>query len=146
MKGEEESTRPPLGSRREALRRHHRFTPVLVIVLIVLTLLNGYALLLGIELVTEEVEHGGDIADLELQLGMLALVESVVSVGALAGVWLRRVRGVYVYLAAKVLTLVFGFALAAEYVTLPVVLPLALGGVLWWAANSAGWRLDGWAR
>lgn len=129
-------------SRWQQLRRQHRFTGPLLFVLAMLTAFTAYATVGSIAALVDEVSHGRELDDVTTQLALLALVESVVSLGALAAVWLRRVRGVHVYVGAKAVVLVLGVGIAPEAVSMMVVVPLVLGGVLWAAASSAGWRAD----
>ncbi|MBB3663566.1 hypothetical protein FB384_002470 [Prauserella sediminis] len=146
MTGENEIRGRREETRWDQLRRQHRFTPALVIALVVLTLFNGYALVASIVSVADEFEHGRELDDLSTQLGLLALAEAVVCLSALAAVWLRQMRGVHIYVGAKAVVLVIAVALAPEAITMFVMVPLLLGGVLWVAASQAGWRADGFGR
>ncbi|GAA1236315.1 hypothetical protein GCM10009676_20630 [Prauserella halophila] len=146
MTGEDELQREHGESRWEQLRRQHRFTLPLLVALVVLTLFNGYGLVASIVSVADEFEHGRELDDITTQIGLLAVIEAVVSLGALAAVWLRRMRGVHVYMGVKAVVLVIGVGIAPEAVSMMIIVPLVLGGVLWVAASQAGWRADGFGR
>lgn len=118
------------------------FTTMLVIVLIVLTLINGYALVRSGQLVQDGSEHGRDLDDLTMRLSALALTESILSLVCLVGVWLRQLWGVRLYAVVKVLALLLAFAVAADHVTPAIVVPVVVALLLWRAASSAGWQSD----
>lgn len=111
----------------------------LVVVLTLLTLATGYTVVRGMQLVAEEFEHGGELDDMSTRLAVLALVESVVSVGLLAAVWLRRLWGVHGYLAVKVLMVLLSSVAVERFVPL-ALLPVLFAGLLWVAVRQAGWR------
>lgn len=111
----------------------------LVMVLLSLTLLTACAVVRGALVVAEEFRHGGELTELSTRFAVLALVESIVSLGLLAVAWSRRLWGVHAHLAVKVAMVLLTSLAARRFVPLSVV-PTLLAVLLWVAAYEAGWR------
>ncbi|HEY0636418.1 MAG TPA: hypothetical protein VGD67_02120 [Pseudonocardiaceae bacterium] len=123
----------------QARPRHSRAT---IILLVLLTLLNTLALVALIAAWVNEVDHGADWGDEELNYLVVAVALQVIAVGMLIAAWFTRLWGAQGYLAIQAFGLVFVLIAAPSAFGIQNLLPLILAGILLAACNSA-WRRHG---
>jgi hypothetical protein len=104
-----------------------RLGPGIVVLLVIITLANVFALAVGVMAWQDEATHGGDLQAF-LAIGTLLTVVALVGIG---GAWARREWGATLYLGAQVT----GFALTLFVVPAALgplsFVPLLLAGLLW---------------
>jgi hypothetical protein len=104
-----------------------RLGPGIVVLLVIITLANVFALAVGVMSWRYEATHGGDLQGF-LAIGTLLTVVALVGV---AGAWARREWGATLYLGAQATGLALTlFAMPAALGPLSLV-PLLLAGLLW---------------
>ncbi|OLF12027.1 hypothetical protein BLA60_08330 [Actinophytocola xinjiangensis] len=112
-----------------------RLTVGLTVLLVLVTLANLVGLALIVMTWVDEVSHGADLGDGELNAVLAALVLTAGALAGIAGAWLRHKWGPRLYLAAQLIG--FVVLLANEAVGPLNLVPLVLAGVLCWIAESA---------
>lgn len=108
----------------------------LIVLLVVITLANILALVIGIQAWYDEATHGGELDDLPMLAAVVTTFGAVVALAGIAGTWLRRKWGPPVYAGVQAAALLFLLVAAPEALGLFNFVPLLLAGLLWWLANS----------
>lgn len=105
--------------------------PGLVVLLVVITVANLFALVIAAQAWYDETTHGGDLAG----IAMLSLLVTVAALAGLTGAWLRRSWGPPLYFAAQVMGFLFLLFAAPEAIGPLSLVPLLLAGLLWFLAG-----------
>lgn len=116
-----------------------RHTWQIITVLALLTLVNTFALVILAVTWVDEVDHGADWGDKELNYVVFATVLQAAAVGALVAAWFKRLWGAQVYLAIQGLALFILLITAPEAFGIQNIVPLVLAGVLVSMGGKA-WR------
>jgi peptidoglycan/LPS O-acetylase OafA/YrhL len=116
-----------------------RHTWQIIALLTLLTLLNAFALVALIFAWVDEVDHGGDWGDKELNYIAFAAVLQAAAIGALVAAWFKRLWGAQVFLAIQVLALFILLITAPQAFGIQNMLPPVLAGLLVSLCGKA-WR------
>lgn len=116
-----------------------RHTWQIITVLALLTLVNTFALVILAVTWVDEVDHGADWGDKELNYVVFATVLQAAAVGALIVAWTKRLWGAQTYLAIQGLALFILLITAPEAFGIQNVLPVMFAGVLV-SMGSRAWR------
>ena len=108
-----------------------RLRPGLVVLLVVVTVANVFALVLAVQTWYDEMAYGGDLAG----PAMLSLLVKTAALAGVAGAWLRRQWGPPLYFAAQVMGFLFLLFAAPEAIGPLTFVPLLLAGLLWFLAG-----------
>jgi peptidoglycan/LPS O-acetylase OafA/YrhL len=110
-----------------------------ITLLTLLTLANGFVFVALIFAWVDDVDHGGDWGDKELNYIVFATVLQAAAVGALLAAWFKRLWGAQTYLAIQVLALFILLVTTPEAFSLQNLLSIALAGLLVSVCGKA-WR------
>jgi hypothetical protein len=108
-----------------------RLRPGLIVLLVVVTVANVFALVIAGGTWYDEMVHGGDLAG----IAALSMLVTVAALAGIAGAWRRRAWGPPLYAAAQAMGFLFLLFAAPEAITPLTVVPLALAGLLWFLAG-----------
>lgn len=105
--------------------------PGLIVLMVIVTVANLFALWIAVEAWYDETTHGGDLAG----LAMLSMLVTVAALAGITGAWLRRAWGPPLYFAAQAMGFLFLLFAAPDAITPLTFVPLLLAGLLWFLAG-----------
>jgi hypothetical protein len=98
-----------------------------VVLLVIISVANVFALVLTVEAWQDEASHGGDLQGMAAFSALLTVIALV----GVAGAWLRRTWGPGLYFGAQATGFVFLLIAAPSAISLLSFVPLLLAGLLW---------------